>query len=435
MDRFHPEIDSELRKKLKWLMFFRVLFSSLLLGSTAILHLGRVVSPLSRPLIFLYGLIAAIFLLSFIYSILLYRIRRTLLFAYIQIGLDTIAVTLIIFMTGSFSSFFSFLYLLVIVYASMLLHRRGAMVMAVLCSIQYGILIDLEFYGFLQPFDLDANLAITEYAGSQILYRIVVTMMACFAVAFLSGLLSEQARRTRRELMVMEAHVKRVERMAAIGEMAAGLAHEIKNPLASLRGSIQMLQETRPPDSDEDRLMRIILREADRLSSLVSDFLLFARPPRGRREKIDLGRHIGETVDLFSQDTHCRAGIEIVTTISPDLHVFSLKMDPDHLRQILWNLLLNAADAIEGSGRIEIQAHPGRGRQTVIRISDTGCGMSRETVESIFDPFFTTKSSGTGLGLSIVHRIVESYDGWIGVESAPGQGTTFTLKLKGTDAD
>ena len=120
-------------------------------------------------------------------------------------------------------------------------------------------------------------------------------MIACFAVAFLSTLLSEQTRKTKKELQTMEHHVKRVEKMALIGEMAAGLAHEIKNPLASLTGSIQLLKEDMRYDPDHDRLMQIILREADRLSSLASNFLFYARPPAGKVESIELGEVLLES--------------------------------------------------------------------------------------------------------------------------------------------
>ncbi len=419
--------DSELRHKLKWLIFFRVFFSSLLLGSTVILQLGRTTSSGSAPFLVLYGLIAAIFLLSFVYSLVFYRIRRPRLFGYIQIAMDTVAVTFIVFLTGGFASLFTFLYLVVIIYASMILFRPGSMVMAAVCSIQYGVLVDLEYYGWIQPFGPEVAVGIAGYAFPHILYRIVVTMMACFAVAFLSGLLAEQTRRTKIDLELMEAHVKRVERMAAIGEMAAGLAHELKNPLASLRGSIQLLKENLQPEPSDEKLMTIILREADRLNILVSDFLLFAKPPRGQRRIIEMGQVVGDTVALFSRDNAKGGAVTYVKEIEPELWV---EMDPDHLRQILWNLLLNAVQAVGEKGCVEIRGYPERSDHVHLTVRDDGIGMSPETVKMIFNPFFTTKPNGTGLGLSIVHRILESYDGRLDVETQPGRGTQFTLKVK-----
>ena len=423
--------EDDLFRKLKWLMFFRVLFTTLLIGSTIILHLSESPNPLAQPLPGLYGLIAGIFLLSFVYAIIINRIRRKLLFSYLQIGIDTFVVSLIIFVTGSFSSIFSFLYLLVIIYASMLLYRRGSMVMAALCSIQYGVMIDLEYYGIILTFGTEGSLVAATYAWSYVLYKIMFTMVACFAVAFLSSLLSEQARKTKRELLAMEDHVKRVEKMAAIGEMAAGLAHEIKNPLAALTSSIQLIRDDNPYDANQDKLMQIVLREADRLSSLVSNFLLFARPPAGKSEVIELGKAVAETVELFEKDNTCRGRINIAKQIIPDIWI---EMDPMHLHQILWNLLLNAAEAIEGKGFISIKMSASKNKRAGIEISDNGCGMPREIIKSIFDPFFTTKPNGTGLGLSIVHSIIEHYDSRLDVESEVNSGTTFNMKLKRIDS-
>jgi two-component system sensor histidine kinase HydH len=419
--------ESDLYHKLKWLMFFRILFSSLLLGSTIILQLGESPSPLAKPLLVLYGLIGGIFLLSFVYALILRSGRREHLFAYAQTGIDTFVVTLIIFVTGSYSSIFSFLYLVVIIYSSMLLFKRGSIIMAVLCSIQYGVMVDLEYYGFLKPLVMEGNLAAVNYPWSHVLYKIMITMVACFAVAFLSGTLSEQAEKTKKDLTALEDHVKRVEKMAYMGEMAAGMAHEIKNPLASLSGSIQLLREDLQHGADQDKLMQIVLRETDRLSALVNNFLLFARPPAGNVEAIRLDKALADTVALFKNDITCKGRVIIKKNFVSDIWI---EMDPIHFQQVLWNLLLNAAEAITGTGVIEISMYPVKNKQVCIEIADDGCGMSRELIKSIFDPFFTTKQSGTGLGLSIVHSILEPYDNRLDVESEVDEGTTFFLKLK-----
>jgi two-component system sensor histidine kinase PilS (NtrC family) len=423
-----PEV--ELRKKLKWLMLFRILFSTLLLGSSILMQLGESPPPLGSSLIFLYGIIGSIFFLSAIYALLLSHTTRHLIFAYIQILIDTVVVTAILFVTGSFSSVFSFLYLVVIIYSSILLPIRGTIIIAALCSIQFGIMVDLEYYGVIYPLGKNDSLLASVHPGSQVFYKILITMIACFAVSFLSSFLSEQVRKTRKELQTMEDHVKRVEKMASIGEMAAGMAHEIKNPLASLTGSIQLLSEEIHYDPDHDRLMRIILREADRLSSLVNNFLLYARPPVGRVEAVELDKILTDTVDLLKKDTITDGRITIARKIESASWV---SIDPVHLRQIFWNLLLNAAEAITGKGAIDIETYTSKSRQVFVRIADEGCGMTREELKSIFDPFFTTKPTGTGLGLSIVHRILEAYDAWLNIDSEPGKGTAITLQFKQID--
>ena len=417
---------NELRQKLRWLNLSRTLFTTLLLCSTVFIHLNRPGPGFKLPFLILYGVTAALFILSFLYSFIQYRIRRESLFAYVQIAIDCVAVTVVIFVTGSLDSIFSFLYLVIIIYTSMLLYRRGSMIIAGICSLLFLALAELEYMNWINPPYINTTVNASNYDWQHVFYKVVITSFACFAVAFLSSLLAEQARRTRKELQAMGARFQRVEKMAAVGEMGAGLAHEIKNPLASITGSIQLLLEEMPYDPGRDKLMRIILREADRLSALVGNFLLFARPPSGKSKPIALDQAIPETVRLVEQDKRCRDRIVIQLSGQSGLWV---TMDPDHFRQVLWNLLLNAVEAIDGDGRIDIRIESSKPHFASIRISDSGCGISEKDLSHIFDPFYTSKPDGTGLGLSIVHTILESHEGWLEVESKPGQGTIFTIKL------
>jgi len=430
MPDYSNEPEDDLYHKLEWVMFLRVVFTSLLLGSTIILQFSEKPFPLAGSFLIFYGLIVTIFLLSFCYALIFKHIKQKLIIAYIQIGIDTFAVTIIIFVTGSFASIFSFLYLVVIIYSSMLLFRRGSMVMAVLCSIQYGILIDLEYYSIINPFSMSGDNVIYSYAWSQVLFKVVITMVACFAVAFLSGFLSEQLRMTRNKLSALEDRMKRVERMAYMGEMAAGITHEIKNPLASLSGSIQILRKEIPYDPEHDKLMQIVLRETDRLSALANNFLLFAKPPAGKIEEIELESALTETVKLFKKDKVGTENVQIMSEFSPSIWI---EMDPVHLRQVIWNLLLNAVEAVEGEGLVGVKTYLIKHNYVGIEISDNGCGIAEVHMQSIFDPFFTTKSSGTGLGLSIVHSILEHYDTWLDVKSEVDWGTKFSFKVKRRD--
>ena len=422
-----PTSEGDLQPKLRLLILVRILFISILLGSTVLLQINEDAAPFSNPLLILYGLIAGTLFLSMVYAVVLPRIRRLTWFAYAQITVDTFGVSLIVFFTGGFLSFFSFLYLVVIIYSSVLLNRRGSMVMAVFCGLQYSAMIGMEYYGLLNPSGFEGIPLSLEHEWSRILYKVMFTVAACFAVAFLSDFLAEQNRRTRGELKDLEDHVKRVEKLASMGEMAAGLAHEIKNPLASLAGSIQILKQELPYNSESQKLMQIVLRETDRLNSLVSDFLLFAKPPRGNRQVIQLDLALKETLELFEKDGACAGRLSIETQLLPDIRV---EMDPMHLRQVLWNLLLNAAEAIEGDGTISVAVKSHRARRVSIAIADTGGGIAEACVKHIYDPFFTTKTRGTGLGLSIVHRILESYDSRMEVESKPGKGTIFRFGLR-----
>ncbi len=411
-------------------MFLRVVFTTLLLGSSIAFQLRTSPSPMALPLLILYGLIATIFLVSFLYVFLLKRIKRKRLFAFVQISIDTLVVSLIIFVTGGFASIFSFLYLLVVIYGSLFFFRRGSLVTAGLCSIQYGVLVDLEYFGFLTPFGVGESLTAANYQGIEVFYKILITMAACFIVALLSSLLSEREKETQRELAAIQEHVKRVGKLAAMGELAAGIAHEIKNPLASLSGATQLLLDDLEVQPEHFKLMQIIHRETDRLSLLINDFLIFARPPAGQTEPIELESVLRETLTLFTKDSACLAKISIREDFLPDIWI---EFDPTHLRQIMWNLLLNAAEAIETKGEIGIKMFFAKNRKVGIEVNDNGCGIPAHRLPSIFNPFYTSKSNGTGLGLSIVHNILDSYESRLDVESRQDFGTRFTFILSRID--
>ena len=421
---------TDLSAKIYWLMLVRVVFTAILLGATLFVHF-QVDNALNQSVItVLYDAIGVIVGLSILCASVFRRVRHPVLFTYFQFAIDTVIVTLIIYVTGGFYSFFSFLYLVVIIYASMTLYFRGGLIVAGLSSIFYTILIILEFStSTLPPLEGVSSAVPQEQAVFAIIFKIVITTAACFAVAFLSGLLTEQNRKSQLELQTMEASLKRVEKMAYMGEMAAGLAHEIKNPLAALVGSIQMLKEDMCYDADHERLMDIILRETDRLSTLVNDFLFFARPPAGKPEKINLHRAINEITELFETDPTHRKRFTLQKNLPPDIWVL---IDPTHFSQVLWNLLLNAAEAIDDNGKIEINVFSPKNSLVQIQVRDNGCGMQPDVAQSIFDPFYTTKSEGTGLGLSIVHRILESYNSRLDVDTESGKGTAFTFTIDRT---
>jgi two-component system sensor histidine kinase HydH len=421
---------ADLSAKIYWLMLVRFAFTAILLGATLFVQFKADGAPDRSLIMVLYYVIGLTIGLSVFCAFIFRYIQRQNLFAYFHFAIDTLIVTLIIFVTGGFYSFFSFLYLVVIIYASMILYFKGGLFVAGLSSGLYTILILLEFSAtILPPLEGASAVAPQGQVTFAVAFKIIITAAACFAVAFLSGLLAEQNRKSQIELQAMEASLKRVEKMAYMGEMAAGLAHEIKNPLASLVGSIQMLKEDLCYDADHERLMDIILRETDRLSTLVNDFLFFARPPAGKPEKINLSRAVNEIADLFKGDTSHRRKFMFQKELSLDAWVL---IDPTHLSQVLWNLLLNAAEAIDDDGRIELKVLPYKNSLVKIQVRDNGCGMEPQVVQSIFDPFYTTKSEGTGLGLSIVHRILESYNSRLDVVTEPGHGTTFSFTLDQT---
>ncbi len=388
-------------------------------------RLGKEPGLLPLAVQIIYGLAVLILILSTFYFILFRFFRTSAHFAYFQLGMDAILTTFIIMVTGSFASVFSFMYLLIVIYSSILIFRKGSLILASFCSMQYSLLIGLEYHGHLSMFGMEEGLP--RIGWLFVSFKVIAVVSACYAIAFLSSLLAEREKRARDQLKAMEAHVKRVEKTAAMGEMAAGLAHEIKNPLASMSGAIQLLKEDMRLEPDKVKLMQIVLREADRLSTLVSDFLQFARPSAGKPEIIQLDKTLGEILALFQKDAKSQDRITFTVDLAPNIWI---KIDHGHLRQVMWNLLLNAVEAIPDRGSVTINTIPIKNEHIWIEVIDNGQGMSQATLASIFDPFFTTRADGTGLGLSIVQRILAEYDSQLDVESEAGHGTKFTLKLK-----
>ncbi|MBI9075580.1 MAG: hypothetical protein JEZ02_09240 [Desulfatibacillum sp.] len=418
-----PASEHEIRPRLQWLMLLRVVFTTLLLGATIVVQWQDPPQTTTPPLLVLYGIIAGTYLLTFLYGLLFTAIPLHA-FSYLQLALDTILVTFIIYVTGGYSSVFSFLYLVIIIYSSLFLQRNGTVVIAALCSIQYGLTIDLEYFGLLDAFDQGAGISSGLVPWNQIVFKIIMTTVACFLVAGLSSLLSEQEYKTRQELRSVRQHMQRVEKMAAVGEMAARLTHEIKNPLAALVGSVRLLQDDLALEGTNERLMRIILREADRLGGLVNEFLQFARPVPKNPTPICLATHLTEIVELFRRDRLATDRLTVTTQLNP---MHWIEMDSSHFRQVIWNFLLNSAQAIESQGHVRIITEITNNDTVAIRVIDDGSGIDETTMKSLFEPFFTTKSQGSGLGLCVVYRILEAYGFLLDVDSAPGQGSTFSI--------
>ncbi|MDF1564925.1 MAG: ATP-binding protein [Deltaproteobacteria bacterium] len=226
-------------------------------------------------------------------------------------------------------------------------------------------------------------------------------------------------------LRVMERKVRRSERLAALGSLAAGLAHELRNPLASMSGSIELLQAEAPAEGEEATLMAIVLREIERLETLVADFLSFARPRPPDLRAVEITPLLEEVLLLMRHDPRVEEG-KLELQAEAGLGVMA---DPEQLRQVVANLVLNAVQAKVG-GAVVVRALA-KEDQIVLEVVDEGPGMDAETLDHIFEPFFTTKQGGTGLGLALVHSIVEAHGGEIGVESSPGKGTIVRMILPG----
>ena len=557
------DTQSKMLKNVKGLMLGRIIILTLLLTITLLFQLSKkqyFFIPLTNDLYYFIGLF---YLVTIIYALFLRRIKNLYRFAFSQIIIDQLFIAALIYFTGGKESFFPIAYIFSIIASSTIFYKRGAIFSASLSSLLYGLLLLLQLHRWINPLGEPSI-----YDASQIFYTLIIYMATFYIVAFLSGAISEELKKKKKELIQkqvdynqleafnqniiqsldsglltidlsgninflnrtaekilgrdgeslkdtsiydlfpkinevveqvrmkvpessseyqryetlltnheggkiylgfsfspltdpegslightlifqditkfkeMEEQMKRVDKMAAVGALAAGMAHEIRNPLASLSGSIQMLKTELTLDDPQQHLMEITLRESERLNALITDFLLFAQPPQSHKIVYPIGKILEETLDLFIHSPSFHDGIRI---LRPSPHEgIRISIDPDQMKQVFWNLFINAAQSMSNGG--EIQVHLGKGNAlgitslslsppvrdkewVKVSIVDSGKGIPLEEKEKIFEPFFTTKENGTGLGLSIVHKIVENHKGLIKVDSELGRGSTFTIFL------
>ncbi len=243
-------------------------------------------------------------------------------------------------------------------------------------------------------------------------------------VGLCMGLVSEQARRHREAIEQQQEQMIRSDRLATVGELAAGLAHELRNPLAGIAGTLRVLSDQLPTDDLARPLLADVQAQIVRMNKTLTDLLQHARPPEPQRIAVDVNALLDQSLRFLP-----RGSIEIVRRF--DEWLPAVRVDPNLLHQAFLNILVNARQAMPHGGRLTLvtRANGGRERSVHVLISDTGTGIAQEHLQRIFQPFFTTKGQGTGLGLAIAARVVEQHGGRILVESAHGQGTTFTIVL------
>jgi two-component system sensor histidine kinase PilS (NtrC family) len=232
----------------------------------------------------------------------------------------------------------------------------------------------------------------------------------------------------------LEREARLRQRLAAVGEMAAGIAHEIRNPLASMSGSIQVLRQELPLSEDQAQLMDIVLRESERLNDTIKSFLAYARPQRSALSRLDVRRVLQDTAILLRNSAEVRSD-HVIDAEVPAEPVW-LEADENQIRQIVWNLATNGLRAMSKGGHLRLaitsEQAPEGDEWVVLAVQDEGCGIAAEDLDGIFQPFRSSFERGTGLGLAIVHRVVTDYNGTVQVSSEVGVGTIMSVRLPAT---
>ncbi|CAA0294046.1 two-component system sensor histidine kinase ZraS [Klebsiella oxytoca] len=257
--------------------------------------------------------------------------------------------------------------------------------------------------------------------------RNMVIMLCAAGVVMTATVLAQfWFRRYQRSRKQLQEATARKEKLLALGHLAAGVAHEVRNPLSSIKGLARYFAERTPADGEAHQLALVMAREADRLNRVVSELLELVRPAHLKYQSVDLNEVITHSLQLVSQDAASRA-ISLKFIAQPAL--CRIQADPDRLKQVLLNLYLNALHAIGRDGVITVAVRECGDGRVKVSVADSGKGMTAEQLQAIFTPYFTTKADGTGLGLAVVQNIVEQHGGTIDAESTPGKGALFTLYL------
>lgn len=330
---------------------------------------------------------------------------------------------------------FQRLYYLPIVYAAISFGWVGGVVSAFLAGAFYAPHIAITWGGGEHDHSsLGLYASVGQYAE----------IIMFFGVGALTGILADRERKRKeelqrtteklgevyRELQSSFEQIKRADKLSAVGQLSAGLAHEIRNPLASIDGAAEILEENSVNPEIRKETVGIIRKECARLNRLLSSLLDFARPRAPEWHSIEVAHMLESVVQLLSHST--AKGISFQAYADGTLSRIS--GDPEQIRQVILNLAINAAQAMPGGGEVRLVARQ-QGPEVVIDVVDQGEGIPEENLEKIFDPFFTTKHDGTGLGLSVVHRVVAQHHGTVSASRNAGAGMTFTLRLPAASED
>lgn len=344
--------------------------------------------------------------------------------AYLQVVFDLLFITAFVYISGGIGSSMYFLYVFPVIAASLVLSGRSGFLAASLAAILFGALVDGAYAGLFPPFRPDQ--AVRPPLGTM-LVTLFIAWAVFFVIAALMSKLTVSLRRTREALRAAEKELLVRERLSEAGRVSASLAHEIRNPLAAISGSVQVLKKDLDLSAEQKELMDIVLRESERVSHSLEQFLDFALPAKQVFAPINLRDIMDETVKMLLGGGEIDGKVVVEGNYrTADVPFIG---NAGQFRQVFWNLIKNALKAMPGGGRLRLD-FPEHGRKDVrIVVADTGRGMSGEDQAHLFEPFYSGFENGRGLGLSIVRKIIDDYDGRIDIRSAPDEGTEVQIIL------
>ena len=420
--------DDNLRGRLSWVTGARLAVTTLLLGATAFFYLGGAVDRFPLSLAIVLGTIVVAYAASATEAVLLRTGKHLRLLAYVHLAIDQCLWTSIVYVSGGASSGATSFYGLTVLVGAVLIGTRGAAFAGAVGFLLYGVLCLLFYtHGVLPPHDQpNVTYAITR---EEMGYPLLLNALAITVVAMLASYLSERLRETGGELEAATRRYTEAERLAELGRLSSWLAHEIRNPLGSISGSVEMLREGTSLSPEDKKLCDIVSREVSRLNDLVSDMMDLAKPHNPEVEPVDVGALAREVVALAGRSP---GGHEHkVEYVADGAEALRAECDPAQMRQVLWNLVRNALQASAAGGVVRVGV--GKvGDRVTLWVEDEGEGIDEAAKTRIFDAFYTTRTHGAGIGLAVVKRIIDDHARWgvsIGVENGKESGARFRVTM------
>jgi two-component system sensor histidine kinase PilS (NtrC family) len=408
------------RNLLRYILLRLLIITSILITTLIIQYSTGV----NFPIFFFYAIVC-FYGLSLIYLLLYFWGKLLLAQAYFQLFMDLLLITLLVYISGGTTTATYFLYIFAIIAASLVISDQATYLAAGLSAVLFGFLVDGTYFGLIPYFNPDQA---TKLPFGSVLFNLILAWAVFFAVAIFMSYLSRSLRRTRLALQQAQRELILRERLAEGGRVSATLAHEIRNPLCSISSAVQVLKSGLQFSEEQEKLMKIVIKESKRVSQLLEQFLDFATPAKKIFTEIDLGLLLNEILDML-RSAGDLDGEKVTVEGNYLVRKISYYGNPNHFKQIFWNLIRNSLKAMPEGGKLSLNFYNSRREGLKFIIADTGMGMSDQDKENLFVPFYSGFGEGRGLGLATVKRLIEDYEGRIKVNSEVGKGTEIIITL------
>ncbi len=409
------------RQSVFWFICLRLIINTSLAVSAISIQFSTSTFLVITPF---YYLIIAVFVLSAAYFLLYLWGKHYTFQVSLQIFFDLVLITFLVYISGGLRGTFYFLYIFEVIAASIVLSNRAAYITAGLSSVAFGILVDGMFLGVIPYYGSEQ---LTGLSLGFVLNHIFIAWGVFFLVAFLMNFLMGNLRRTTRQLKNAERELDIKKNLAMAGEVSAQLAHEIRNPLAAISGSVQVLQNELDLPDEQKRLMGIVVSESERISQAIEEFLGLTNPVKPILCTVDLAQILDETITLLKRSGVLGEDYTVRGNYSSTRVLYY--GNKNQFKQVFLNIIKNGLKAMPEGGSFGVDFGKGKNEEIILKFSDTGAGMSSEEKERVFDPFFSGFKAGQGIGMSVVRRIVDEYQGQIYIDSKLSKGTTITIVL------